>query len=292
MSKTAVLWIRDGVLVDRMHINPVAFAFAVWVFSSPELRKNTTLESLINFGFEKSGVSCADKMRLYNTEREDILSDVETAAGYYNVLASEAANAANYFPGAADLLRDLQSAGVENFITSAVEQDVLDAWSHSQQGQMIAPYLKEILGKRHNFSKGRDHFNYVCRGLGNQKIYYVADATAEILTGKKYSQDYNIAAIGFGNVITVDRVLEAVKLVSRALSECKIDTIPFPITVPEIPIDSAKLGLAGEDEIKNTLSDAGAESVVTGSRDKIMQNLRAYFEECSWLEPRLASFKQ
>lgn len=151
MSNTAIMWIRDGVLVDRMHINPVAFAFAAWLFSPPERRQNTTLEALINFGFEKSGVSCADKMRLYNRQREDILTDVETAANYYNLLATEAATTANYFTGTTELLRDLLNAGVHNFITSAVEQDVLNTWSQSQQGLVVAPYFKEILGKRHNF---------------------------------------------------------------------------------------------------------------------------------------------
>jgi hypothetical protein len=291
MSNTAVLWIRDGVLVDRMHINPVAFALAAWVFSAPERRPNTTLEGLINFGFEKSGLSCADKMRLYNSEREDILIDVETAAGYYNVLASEAATGARYFTGTPELLRDLQSAGVQNFITSAVEQDVLDTWSHSQQGAMIASYLREILGKRHNFSKGRDHFEYVSRCLGNQKIYYVADATAEIQTGKEHSQEYNIVPIGFGNVITVDRVLEAFKLVSQALTVCGVDAIPFPIAVDDIQIDGAKISLPTEHEIEICLCKAGAESVVTGTKQKIIQNLREYFEERSLLEPSATSVK-
>jgi hypothetical protein len=274
-----------------MHINPVAFAFAAWLFTAPERRPNTTLEDLINFGFEKSGLSCADKMRLYNSEREDILMDVETAAGYYNVLASEAAIVAKYFTGTAELLQDLQSAGVQNFITSAVEQDVLDTWSQSEQGVMIAPYLREILGKRHNFSKGRDHFEYVSRGLGNQKIYYVADATAEIQTGKQYSQEYNITPIGFGNVITVDRVLEAFKLVSQALTVCSVDTIPLPIAVEEIQVDGAKISLPTEHEIEITLCKAGAESVVTGTKQKIIQNLRGYFEERSLLQPSAASVK-
>ena len=291
MPNTAVLWIRDGVLVDRMHINPVAFAFAVWVFSAPERRTHTSLEALINFGFEKSGLSCADKMRLYNSEREDILTDVEPAASYYNVLASEAATVATYFTGAAELLQDLQSAGVQNFITSAVEQGVLGTWSHSQQGLTIAPYLTEILGKRHNFSKGRDHFEYVSRGLGIQKIYYVADATAEIQTGKEFSQDYNITPIGFGNVITVDRVLEAVNLVSQALIVCGADTIPFRISVQEIQVDGAKISLPSEHEIETALCKAGAESVVTGAQAKILQNLRKYFEERSLLQPSVTSVK-
>ena len=138
MSHIAVMWIRDGVLVDRMHINPVAFAFAVWAFTDPERRTNTTLEGLINFGFEKSGLSCADKMRLYNSERENVLMDVDAAAGYYNLLAAEAAASADYFNGAVELLRDLHEAEVQNFITSAVEQQVLDAWKSTEQGRMIS----------------------------------------------------------------------------------------------------------------------------------------------------------
>jgi phosphoglycolate phosphatase-like HAD superfamily hydrolase len=291
MPNTAVLWIRDGVLVDRMHINSVAFAFAFWAFSTSDRRLNTTLEDLINFAFEKSGLSCADKMRRYNSEREDILMDVDAASVYYNALASEAAAAANYFTGAFDLLRDLQSAGVQNFITSAVEQDVLDTWSQGQQGLMTAPYLKEILGKRDNFSKGRDHFEYVSRGLSNQRIFYVADAAAEIQTGKQYSQEYNIIPIGFGNVITVERVLEAVELVSQALIACGIDTIPCPISVEEIQVDAARINLPDEHEVESALSKAGAESVITGTREEIMQNLRGFFEERCLLQPGPSSVK-
>src|ERR1700722_12473301 len=115
MSNTAVFWIRDGALVDRMHINPVAFAYAAWLFSASDRRKQTTLAGLINFGFERSGFSCADKLRLYNIEREDIVADVEGAASFYNALSSEAAGGANYFTGTVELLRDLQAAGVQNF---------------------------------------------------------------------------------------------------------------------------------------------------------------------------------
>lgn len=292
MANTAVLWIRDGVLVDRMHINPVAFAFAVWVFSAPERRSETTLEGLVNFGFEKSGLSCADKMRLYNRERECIMVDVETAASYYNLLATEAASSTSYFNGAPELLRDLQNSGVQNFITSAVEQEVLDSWGHSQQGRKIAPYLREILGKRNQFSKGRDHFEYVSRNLGIKKIYYVADATAEIHSGKEFSENFNIVPIGFGNVITADRILEAVKLVSQAASVCPIDKGSCRSSVQEAQVDSDKIRLFAKHEIEMTLIEAGAESVVTGTREDIMQNLRRYFESRDLLQPRTASMEQ
>jgi phosphoglycolate phosphatase-like HAD superfamily hydrolase len=269
MGLTAVLWIRDGVLVDRMHINAVAFALAAWKFSVPELRPKTTLEGLINFAFEKSGISCADKMRMFNSERENSMMDVETAAEHYNILASESAAKAMYFPGAIELLRDLQSAGIDNFITSAVEQDVLDTWSRSEQGVMIAPYLKEILGKRDNFAKGRDHFECVSRGLGYKQIYYVADAVAEIESGKQHSDDYHITPIGFGNVITVDAVLQAIKLVSHH----------------SIQIDSAKIQLPSETEIESSLYKSGAESVIAGTHGTIMRNLRSHFKERLGLSP-------
>lgn len=266
-------------LVDRMHINPVAFAFSVWLFSTPERRPQTTLEALINFGFEKSGFSCADKMRLYNSQCEDILTDVETAANYYNVLASEAATTANYFAGTTELLQDLQNAGVYNFITSAVEQNVLDTWSQSQQGLAIAPYLREILGKRQNFVKGRDHFEYVSKTLGCSQIYYVADASAEIETAMAYSQSYYITPIGFANVITVDRVLEAVKLVGQAVMVCGLDAIPFPSALEKAQVNHKHISLPTEDAITSALHRAGAKSVITGSKDEIMHNLGRYFKE-------------
>ena len=138
---TAAVWIRDGVLINRMHINAAAFAFATWKYSRSELREKTSLEELINFAFEKSGISCADKMRWYERERENIGIDVDVAVSYYNTIASEAANRAGYFPGALDLLRDLQNVGVHNFITSAVDQDVLDNWLKTEQGQQIDPLM-------------------------------------------------------------------------------------------------------------------------------------------------------
>lgn len=264
-SNSAILWIRDGVLVDRMHINPVAFAFAAWTFSTAN-RNGTTPETLINFAFEKSGVSCLDKLTMYNEEREHIVEDVAAAAAYYNVIAAEAAASAEYFPGVIELLSDLQLSGAHNFITSAVEQDALDVWRSTEQGTSISPYFEEILGKRENFSKGKDHFEYVRKHLGNQKIYYVADATAEIRTGSEFSRDYDIVPVGFGYVITVDRVMEATKVICL-----KND--------PEnqFQVDVSKIQLPEENEIATGLRDAGAEKVVSGDRNSIIANLRQFF---------------
>ncbi len=278
MALTAVFWIRDGVLVDRMHINPVAFAFATLAFTPVEKRKDSLLEELINFGFEKSGYSCLDKIGLYNEERGHLVDDVEGAAAFYNLLATEAALGAEYFPGAVELLTRLADAGCQNFITSAIEQDVIDTWSRSAQGQEIALSLKEILGKREGFTKGRDHFAYVSEKLGAERIYYVADAVSEIQTGKELSSQFNITAIGFGNVITVKRVMEAVGIVAKAAESCDRSKVQNPIG--SYPVDAKMIRLPDAGTISSSLTSAGAHSVVSGTKDSIIQNLRNYFETC------------
>ncbi len=279
MIKVAVLWIRDGVLVDRMHINPVAFAFTVWMFSAPQKRANTTLAELITFGFEKSGLSCADKIRLYNEQCYELVEDIAAAATYYNFLATEAARTESFFTGAPELLRDLETNGVANFITSAVEQEVLDAWLKGQQGSQIAASLIEILGARKGFSKGRDHFEYVFRSLGVDKIFYIADAAAEIYTARQYADEYGIVPVGFANVITLDRVFDAVSLVSRASASSAGPSVPFPMPLSEIQVEEAAVSVPEGPEIVNALRAAGADTVITGDPELMMQNLRNYFEQ-------------
>lgn len=284
MSAKAVFWIRDGVLVDRMHINPVAFAFATWLYAHPQRRTKTSCESLINFGFASSGLSCADKIRLFNRQCVDIVSDIDAASDYYNLLATEAALGAHYFDGAIDLLRDLHLSGAKNFITSAVEQTVLDSWSLTEPGQMIAPYLTEILGKRPGLTKGREHFEYALSQYDCSKIYYVADATAEIISAKEYARTGNITALGFAHVITVERVMHAVDGVLQAASKCKPDLPTFEPDLAAIKVDSSKLVLSGQDEIVSALSEAGAEVVVSGSCQKIMTKLHGYFASIDLLK--------
>jgi hypothetical protein len=226
MRAVATMWIRDGVLVNRMHVNPVAFAFSYWFFVPPEKKRSISLESLINFGFAKSGVSCAEKMMLFNTECGALVEDIEAAASFYNVLATEAAKSCTYFEGAIQLLQDLRAAGAQNFITSAVEQSVLDDWAGSSQGSLIAPYLTEVLGKRLNFLKGANHFEYVASRVGGEPIYYVADAEFEISTAREYSSRYNLVPIGFGYAIQKQQVMDAVELVQKALSVCARNKAP------------------------------------------------------------------
>lgn len=284
MSAKAVFWIRDGVLVDRMHINPVAFAVATWLYAHPQKRTTTSVESLINFGFASSGLSCADKMRLFNEQCIDIVGDIDAASRYYNQLATQAALDAHYFDGAVDLLRDLHLSGAKNFITSAVEQSVLDSWSLTEPGQMIAPYLTEILGKRPGLTKGREHFEYALSQYDCSKIYYVADATAEIVSAKEYARTGNIAALGFAHVITKARVMQAVDSVLQAACKCHQDKSIFDQDLASIKVDSSLLVLSTQQEIVSALTKAGAEAVISGSGQQIMANLCTYFKSIALLK--------
>lgn len=273
MSHHAILWIRDGVLVNRMHINPVAFAASVWVFVPPERRRSTTIEALINFGFEKSGVSCAEKMRLYNVERENVLDDIDQAASFYNQLTTQVAAHAPYFEGAIDLVESIHRSGTHNFITSAVKQEVLDAWSQSEQGALISPYIQEVLGERPNLSKGQGHFQHV-HDQGYKKLVLVADAPSEIRTGRVYSHQYNITCIGFANVITLQQVVCAVDLVTEPLVPLAQEKAPMPVR--KLRVDASRIVLPDAYETEKSLTDAGADYVVTGAAEDIMKNLRKH----------------
>lgn len=63
--------------------------------------------------------------------------DFDAAVKLYNALATEAACSASYFDGAIDALAWLKTCSASNFVTSAVEQEVLDAWATSSQGRLI-----------------------------------------------------------------------------------------------------------------------------------------------------------
>ncbi len=273
-NNVAVLWIRDGVLVNRMHLNPVVFAVCYWLRAVPHMRAKFTFERLVDFGFEKSGVSCAEKMRLFNSEIVPALEDVDTAADMYNELASAAGAFASVFDGAENILQDLKAAGVQNFITSAIEQNILDDWAKSAQGQPLIAGLAEILGKRPDLTKGRDHFAYVREKYAISKMIYVADAVSEIETARKLAPELGIIAVGFANVIQRAQVEEAFQLVRRvALSH------PAGYAVRDISFDADKLHLPSAIETEQALSMAGADCVITGEPWTIMNNLRQYFRD-------------
>ncbi|HIA52306.1 MAG TPA: hypothetical protein EYN91_09500 [Candidatus Melainabacteria bacterium] len=276
MPGAAIMWIRDGVLVNRMHLNPVAFAFAYWFFTPPEKRSRLSIERLINFGFTKSGFSCADKMFLFNQENDNALSNVDAAASFYNELATAAAESCSYFDGAVSLLEDLQKAGVYSYITSAVEQEVLDRWAQSTQGKLISPKLMEILGRRPNFFKGTDHFEYVSDTVKPDVIYYVADAVSELLTVLANKERFKIVSVGFSYCIDKPQVMEAVRLVKETLARFPADAIPYS---EDLQVDESKLQVPEEYQLAESLKGAGADHVAGGDANEIFPNLRKYFVE-------------
>lgn len=281
MPGAAIMWIRDGVLVNRMHLNPVAFAFSYWFFTPPERRARLSIERLINFGFTKSGFSCADKMFLFNQENDDALTDVDAAAGFYNELATVAAESCSYFDGAVELLDDLHKAGVYSYITSAVEQEVLDKWAQSAQGKLISPKLMEILGRRPNFFKGTDHFEYVSDTVKPDVIYYVADAVSELLTVLANKERFKIVSIGFSYCIDKPQVMEAVSLVKKTVAGFPPESIPY---FEELSVDENKLKVPEEYQLADSLRGAGADHVAGGDAGEIFSGLRRYFVECGLLK--------
>jgi hypothetical protein len=260
-----------------MPINAAAFGCCSWLYTREKDRKPALLEDLISFAFEKSGFSCAAKMMMYNAQRQNIISDVESAAALYNVLAAAAGNLAEYFSGSVELLRDLKSGGTLNFVSAAVEQSVMDQWLSGSQGSQIAESLTETLGKRPRFSKGKDHFKHVS-DYGCQRIYYVADALSEVRTASALSHDYNIFPIGFANEITTERVLAAITMVRQELSNlCSRPNSAEDLL--KINVDGSKLVLPDPQLNQRNLAAEGAVAVIEGDRDNLMPNLRKYFDK-------------
>ena len=85
-------------------------------------------------------------------------------------------------------------------------------------------------------------------------------------------------------MITAERLLEAVTIVSAAVSASGLDKVPFPAVMQGIKVDRSKISLPMEQEIERTLTEAGAESVIAGTKNGIMYNLRLYFETRSVLK--------
>lgn len=275
MQKTAVFWIRDGVLIDRMPVNAVAFAVASLTFAHPNQLCHTNLTQLVNFAFATSGISCADKMRKLNSEQLPLIADVTTAADYYTKLANAAGSQCHYFEGVCNLVKQLQESCVLNFITSAVEQTVLDTWSLSAQAKPLVPYVKEILGKREGFDKGRDHFAYVQRQYGVERILYVADAIAEISTGAQLAKEFNILPVGFAHLITSEKIRQAYDLIMGELKTLPKHT--NQCSAIDLSLNESELALPDQKALQKALSDANANYVASGSASQIITNLVAYF---------------
>ena len=269
MSKTAIFWIRDGVLIDRMAVNAVAFAFAC--LHLQDGKESASLTDLINFAFEASGVSCAEKIKRWNATHPPVVSDVQATVFFYNELASKAAINCQYFPGTKQLLKKTQELDCLNFITSAIDQEVLDIWGQSDQAWHILPFLTEILGHQSDdFSKGRGHFNYVRENYDIDRIIYVADAIAEIADGFRHREEFGIAPIGFANLVDPDAVARAF---DEVLDACMSITDLPEGDLAAYTLVFDKLNLPDQNAIESSLKKAGAEHVVNGAADDLMGNL-------------------
>ncbi len=251
----ATMWIRDGVLVDRMHINAVAFAYAAYLTLEPA-RMSASLAELVNFSLAKSGMSCLEK--ILSLEINASLEDAQVAARFYNQIATEAAASASYFSGALETLCKLKASGTKNFITSAVEQQILDQWLTSKQGLEAAPYLEETLGRRNNFVKGADHFEYVRKIVDWAPIYYIADAEFEIKQAASIKQANNLVPLGFAHCTDSDQIRQAQSLVRTA---CSVVASQWQFAFLDT-IDCNNLILPTQEAIRENLLKAGAVAVV------------------------------
>jgi len=265
MTIAASMWIRDGVL-DRLHINLVAFAFAYYLSLSAQGQGEIEITQLINFALANSGLSCSQKMNLFNAEVMNLLLDVEKATALYNDFSGQVGKSAHYFSGAIATLRYLKESGAENFITSAVAQELLDCWLRTAQGLEIAPSLAEVLGRRLDFVKGLDHFKYVSSRVAGQTIYYVADAPLEIEQAIRFDRQCNLVVIGFANHIDSAKIKSAEDCLRTA---CGAASILIP------PIALSRLQLPELNEIKSALQTSGADFVASD-----FGQLHSYFSHC------------
>ncbi len=272
LKKTAVFWIRDGVLIDRMPVNAVAFAIASLVHAE-NARNKPSLATLVNFAFETSGVSCAEKMHRFNTQCGPLVADVDAAARYYQQLADAAGQRCNYFEYACEVLQTVQSMGGLNFITSAVNQDALDRWASTEQGRLSAPYLTEILGKRSDsFTKGRDHFSYVREKYAIERMIYVADAASELATGHTLSKEFNISLIGFAPEFEKESVTAARQMVLEEMLKLSQP----PCSTADLSLDLSQLHLPGAAALKEQIQHYDAQHV-HGDPKQIMRNVLHLF---------------
>ncbi len=85
-KQVAVMWIRDGVLINRMPINAVAFAYAYFLSAPAAEQDSLNVNSLVNFAFAQSGISCLEKMTLWRSSQDPTDLDLEAAVRLYNCL--------------------------------------------------------------------------------------------------------------------------------------------------------------------------------------------------------------
>jgi hypothetical protein len=165
---------------------------------------------------------------------------------------------------------------VFNFITSAVEQHVLDSWAQTEAGLELSPYLTEILGKRPGFVKGRDHFSHVAARLDGGVIYCVADAPAEISMATELSRDFNIVPIGFAYGVHKHDVMQAVALAEQLVTSPSAAWVvppPCGLAGGQVDVSERLINLPDSIQVVASLEASGARFVVAGSAQSIMSEL-------------------
>jgi hypothetical protein len=132
----------------------------------------------------------------------------------------------------------------------------------------------EILGRRPNFFKGTDHFEYVSDTVKPDVIYYVADAVSELLTVLANKERFKIVSVGFSYCIDKPQVMEAVSLVKKTVAGFPAESIPF---FEELSVDENKLKVPEEYQLADSMRGAGADHVAGGDAGEIFSGLRRYF---------------
>lgn len=247
-DKVAVFWIKDGVVLNAMPANSVAFALSV-----RKIAPNERLEELVNFYFDASGLSTDEKVKLLNSRKGyDVIgagqfkSFNEAFAGY------KSKSKPRYNPGIPELLGELKrDYDVLNFVTSIADQKVLDDWMENA-GRDID--IDEALGTRsEEFKKGKAHFSYVREKYNAAKMYLVADAPSEI----KMGASLKIRTVGYANPTTPEMIASAVEELA-----------------PGEKINESELRLPNYEKISSEMKEAGALAIV-----KDAAGLKEYFRK-------------
>lgn len=248
-GNVAVFWIKDGVILNAMAANSVAFGLAVRKIAPKE-----KFEELVNFYFDVSGLSTDEKVKLLNSRKGyDVIGagqfkNFNEAFGEYKSKSKP-----HYNPGVPELISELKKEyGVLNFVTSIADQKVLDDWMKECTGLGI----DEALGTRGpDFKKGKAHFAYVSEKYKATKMYLVADAPSEISMGASLSPEFKIKTVGYANPTTREMIASSVEELA-----------------PGEKIDASGLKLPDYGKISSEMKEAGADAI---ARDA--GGLKGYF---------------
>lgn len=280
LNTVAFVSILNGVFLNIMPEITVSFALAAIAHIPEEKRYEQLPADLINFGFLKSGHSCLEKLQMFNYERGDIIRNPENAVALYNAIKSELTAGTQFVDGIVDLLTDLRSMGVRTFTTSVVSQIELDQQMKSTpQGKEIMPVLNEALGAQENFKKLAGHLRYIAAKYPQvNKCYLLFDAPSEIHLGRDARNEFDVRVVGLAVPLTNQHVLQAFKKgqeILKRINQGALSPKSFSLT-----LSPGQLALPSGEELKQHLSDAGADNVVEfrnrDSLKEISQDLRIH----------------